>query len=438
MKAQPKPSEIKLHTYQMGFGDCFLLTFLYPSGNGKRGFQRHVLIDCGSSAAPRNLSAGLLARAAKDIKNECGGRLDIVVATHRHLDHINGFETNKSGTAPGDVLRSCKPKQVLLPWTEDPKAAPDARHPVSEPGSKRARVRALSAMQGFARDVLAEATRLAGPKSLRRGLLGQLAFLGEVNLKNKSAVTNLLTMGKKPARYLYFGSPLDVSGILPGVKIRVLGPPTLDQSDEIMNERKEDKDQFWLRLGMAGKQQMASATPVLAGKSTSVDRPEARWIIPRLDSIRKEQLFELVRILDDAMNNTSLILLFEVGGKKLLFPGDAQIENWSYALKQAGENKKLRALLEDVHVYKVGHHGSRNATPKSLWDLFRNRGGGSKPNRLRTIVSTRSGKHGPESRGTEVPRRTLMDELKKKSDLFTTQSLTRKSEIKKTISIALR
>ena len=54
-----------------------------------------------------------------------------------------------------------------------------------------------------------------------------------------------------------------------------------------------------------------------------------------------------MRTLDDQMNNTSLILLFEVFGKKLLFPGDAQIENWSYALQDAPDAAKTRALLAE-------------------------------------------------------------------------------------------
>src|SRR3984885_8383923 len=54
---------------------------------------------------------------------------------------------------------------------------------------------------------------------------------------------------------------------------------------------------------------------------------------------------------------------------KLLFPGDAQIENWQFALQQ----NKYRSLLSSVNLYKVGHHGSRNATPKSLWKLFKNK-----------------------------------------------------------------
>ena len=68
-----------------------------------------------------------------------------------------------------------------------------------------------------------------------------------------------------------------------------------------------------------------------------------------------------VRAMDDALNNTSVILLFEFGTRKLLFPGDAQIENWSYALSRKAD----LAMLADTDVYKVGHHGSHNATLKA-------------------------------------------------------------------------
>src|SRR5207244_3942308 len=95
----------------------------------------------------------------------------------------------------------------------------------------------------------------------------------------------------------------------------------------------------------------------------------ARWFLPRVQRIRGDQMLEIVRILDSAMNNTSVILLFEIGKKKLLFPGDAQIENWSFALSKP----ECKKLLAEVDVYKVGHHGSLNATPKTLWNLFQNR-----------------------------------------------------------------
>jgi hypothetical protein len=120
------------------------------------------------------------------------------------------------------------------------------------------------------------------------------------------------------------------------------------------------------------------------------------------------------------MNNTSVILLFEVGKKKLLFPGDAQLENWQFALSQ----DKFTSLLSSVNVYKVGHHGSLNATPKSLWKLFKNKSEKKKAaSRLKSLMSTMEGKHGHTTSRTEVPRRTLVNALNRESDLFTTQKV---------------
>jgi hypothetical protein len=126
-----------------------------------------------------------------------------------------------------------------------------------------------------------------------------------------------------------------------------------------------------------------------------------------------------VRTLDQEMNNTSVILLFQVGKKKLLFPGDAQKENWQYALGQ----KRYQTLLTGVNLYKVGHHGSLNATPKSLWKLFKNKSERKTANRLLSLMSTMEGKHGSVYSHTEVPRAKLVRDLHRESDLFTTQLL---------------
>jgi hypothetical protein len=142
-----------------------------------------------------------------------------------------------------------------------------------------------------------------------------------------------------------------------------------------------------------------------------------RWFINQSRQIRAEQMLSLVRDLDDVMNNTSVILLLEVGGQKILLPGDAQIENWSYALSKP----RWQKLLADVSLYKVGHHGSRNATPRRLWHLFKHAGAGPEEQRIQTLCSTRSGKHGSVKSGTEVPRRLLLEELKAKSRFTSTE-----------------
>ena len=145
---------------------------------------------------------------------------------------------------------------------------------------------------------------------------------------------------------------------------------------------------------------------------------EARWVAERVDTASGEMMLGLVRALDAQMNNTSVILLFKAGSKSLLFPGDAQLENWRFALQSP-----LAALLDDVDLYKVGHHGSLNATPKSMWNHFRKRGPKSDPGRLTSVMSTRDDKHGSVDAGTEVPRSKLVTELEAQSTLVDTRDL---------------
>jgi hypothetical protein len=77
--------------------------------------------------------------------------------------------------------------------------------------------------------------------------------------------------------------------------------------------------------------------------------------------------------LNSDTNNTSLALAFELGpgGDVLLFPGDAQVGNWlswgelRWAVDDGGGRAQTVTagdLLARTVVYKVGHHGSHNAT----------------------------------------------------------------------------
>ena len=175
----------------------------------------------------------------------------------------------------------------------------------------------------------------------------------------------------------------------------------------------------------------AEATPLFPAASTMERTPQAaRWLVPQIDRMNAEELLGIVRSIDDALNNTSLILLFEVGGKRFLFPGDAQLENWNYALKDSPEADDNQKLLSGTDFYKVGHHGSLNATPKTLWNLFKKRSeDGNKPGRLSTAVSTMAGKHGSQSSKTEVPRKTLVEALESESNFSTTQQLRKASDM---------
>jgi hypothetical protein len=393
------PSSATIRMYNVGFGDCFLLAFHYATGD------RHMLVDFGSAAAPKHGPRNYMERIAKDIAAQCKGKLEIVVATHRHRDHISGFSTT-AGT--GKIIASLRPDHVIQPWTENPRANVNAQKMTAHfLGSLEDMRRVASGVVRFARDA-----KTAGPDARE-----QVRFLGEDNLTNLSAVRNLMDMGTKGKAH-YVNAGMSLNGLLPGVKMTVLGPPTLDQSDSIRKERSKDADEFWQFRRFWKSQGMAMTSAALPRGRACNPPPSVRWFLRRSREIHADQMLELVRDLDNVMNNTSVILLLEVGKSKLLFPGDAQIENWSFALN----NEKWQRLLVDVNLYKVGHHGSLNATPKSLWALFKNKGTPRKRDRLETLCSTKAGKHGSVKSGTEVPRKPLLEELEKDSAFATTES----------------
>jgi hypothetical protein len=119
-----------------------------------------------------------------------------------------------------------------------------------------------------------------------------------------------------------------------------------------------------------------------------------------------------------------------------LFPGDAQIENWSYCL-QTLEKDGQESLLEQVDLYKVGHHGSLNATPKSLFNAFKKRGAATKKGRMSSVMSTMPGKHGSKSARTEVPREKLVKALTSETTHFSTESMKKKDGLVHSVTIPL-
>lgn len=411
----PVPQRVSVRAQQVGFGDCFLISFTYKNQLKDDRSERHVLIDFGSTRWPKAFKPRYPEIAA-DIAERTGGKLDVLVVTHRHKDHISGFGDEKAAA----VIKSLEPSLVIRPWTEDPKAAADATGPAPPGDNSIGFAKSLLSAQAFAQEV-SEAI----PEE-RRGLRGDLRDLALDQLANQDAIDCLDQLAKDAsagARYLHAGAPSGIEKLIPGVGIKVLGPPTVEQWPEVAAQRQDDPE-YWIRQrGLLGRMLAASHTSAEANgiegevAEVTTDPGPVRWLVEKMRDQQAHSLLRIVRSLDDALNNTSVILCFEVGIRRLLFPGDAQIENWSYSLKSP-RAKRLRAGLEDVDLYKVGHHGSRNASPRSLVAKWEDR-----ERSLASVMSTLPGVHG-ESEATAVPRKTLTDALEGLGRLHRTDELT--------------
>jgi hypothetical protein len=411
-----QPTKVTIRMYNVGFGDCFLLTFHYEKPRA----DQHILIDFGTVGGKADMKG-----VANDIKRDCGGKLYAVVATHRHKDHISGFSDASGAGSTGAIIASCKPEVVLQPWTENPDADAKAKSATllaktQKASDKQLFLASLNAMNSFAEAALNYAVRWRGAGSKPT----TLEKLAANNTSNPDAVRNLRTMGKRKPRFLQYDSPsgLENAKLLPGVKVRVLGPPTLEKWN--IKKYAKNSDEYWISCKYWGLQERAaslSGSAALFPRQPRYERKErpihTRWFTDRADAALKGNALGIVTVLDSFLNNTSLILLFEVRGKKLLFPGDAQLENWSYALEQPG----IKELLKDVDLYKVGHHGSRNATPKELWELFDKR----QDRVLKTMMSTSPGVYHKSEEG-KVPATRLVTALKSESELLSTQDLKRR------------
>lgn len=384
-----KPTSIRVRMYNVGFGDCFLLTFRYPNGP-----DRHMLIDYGTNARAKNGLA--LDEIGQRIAADSGGKLAAVVLSHRHRDHIGGFDPDVGG----QTIEGLDPQVVLRPWTEEPG--------IEENTDPAFAIRRAAAQSLITAEDLADKLGQAVATTDRTTLRGRIGAFAARQLKNKDAVELLHKLSKDGrGRYLSAGEDPNTEEALPGVKITVLGPPLPDNWPAVRRQRADDPE-YWLRL----RESLPSALLLGVDADDTVPDvpigPEA-WLVDKLRSEGLHSTLRIVLTLDRALNNTSLILLIEAAGRRLLFPGDAQIENWSYSLGDGpGSSAELRSKLSALDLYKVGHHGSRNATPKlGLLPLWQVPGAATVPV---AFLSTLAGQY---EEAYPVPAQGLVDQLMK-------------------------
>ncbi len=391
----PAPAQIRVRMYRQGLGDCFLITLPGDSG------PFFMVIDCGVVLGTDANGIQKLHNAVDDISNVTGGKIDLLVLTHEHWDHVSGFTQAKDAIAKWNVA------QVWTAWTEDPK----------DPLANKLRAE---------RQKTEDALRLAvnrlnevGAMDQASRVSGLLDFMGATSGSTATALDYAKSLAGKNLRFCQPGEPPIALPKLPKFRFYVLGPPKdealLHKSDPSKgtayglddgsvtsnamflnalnrptNEASPDaaapdstldnpfEDRFQIPLSRAqhvlfferhyfGDLQDSSLTDIKTSKATH----DQSW--RRIDGTWLDTSETLALALDSATNNTSLVLAIELvdTGEVLLFPGDAQAGNWLswQDLKWTGKDGSGKSiattgpdLLARTVFYKVGHHGSHNAT----------------------------------------------------------------------------
>ena len=320
--------------YNVGFGDCFLVSY---EGTTR---THRILIDCGSHLSgkgPRTIRQ-VAAQIVEDVKDDGIPRIDVVVASHRHFDHIAGFDS--------PVWKDVEVGEVWLPWIEDDKD-PAAKHIHDK------QVKAALSLRAHLNVIDDPAAKL---------------FVGNMlSLSNNNASKTLLSgfKGTPRRRFLPTGTEPETfeSPLLPGTKIHVLGP---SRDEAVIRDMDPPPVQSFLQLmgvsGANGDDGPLDPFPGV-GRANST-RADADERITALHESLQRQGVELAIALEDAVNGTSLVLALEIGPALLLFTGDAQWGTWKAAMAVPA----WRDVLRRTTFLKVGHHGSHNASPKDLID----------------------------------------------------------------------
>jgi hypothetical protein len=398
--------------YKGLLGDCFLIRLEQGSE------QSTILIDCGMLLGSPN-AAERMAAIASDIVLVAGGdlatgrpgTLDLLVVTHEHWDHISGFSQASHIFFDPAKLEIAN---LWMAWTEDPDDE-DAQ-------ALRARFQESGAAFAAIAERLESDSQRFGTDAAERILHGLHGFSGlgaarlpdgkpARKLAGREIMDRLKAASIQKPNYLKPGDVLATSGAV-SVRTFVLGPPrnttklfkdkpsTGKGQETYFSDPTVDGHQL-LKFAAGEDPDPSRDSPfappfcrILAADITSPpvggDPPEGdarEWLraayygepgeTPAMQAARARRRIDsdwlgaagaLALKLDSDTNNTSLVLAFELPDDTvMLFAADAQVGNWLSWHDQdypVDAERKVTAddLLSRTRFYKVGHHGSHNAT----------------------------------------------------------------------------
>ncbi len=319
--------KLRVRAYNVGFGDCILLSW------DEADRMHHAWVDFGTLSTDTVINYQAI---VDDVVATTGGHIDLLMVTHRHLDHLGGFSS--MWPQLHDKL------QIDRIWHAWVTAAVDSSF-------KLAMDQAAEALP----DEL-----LSGPSVVAA------IYENNLGLTTHDRMDKIETL-VPPAAVFKIHRELDLSSALPPgwseMHIDVLGPEKdsnkyLQNIDTSLGARAALASEFD-RFAAAD---VPAAIDATAGDAADgVDDPTAVPEFMKLaDFARLRRLLrgggtDLLAAVNTSRNNTSIVSRWRWKDVTLLLTGDAELESWHY-LRENGAN--VGATL-----VKVGHHGSINASP---------------------------------------------------------------------------
>ena len=362
---KPRAPRAIVRMYRQGLGDCFLVTLPRPAADGG---PFRIMIDCGVLLGTPDAKE-MMTKVAADIAGTSNGKVDLLIVTHEHWDHVSGFLQAR------EALQGIQFGAVWMGWTESP----------DDPQAKRLddrRKQALNALR------LADSRmQLAGAADPE--LSDLLGFFGAAGNSTRDALQAARALA--PPGGLRYAEPGEKPTAPAGSSARlyVLGPPRNEAL--LLRSDPSGKAPETYHFGFAGFSMDEAEKSLTADEPTGPFGPAAtiplaaargmpafrRYFADgsagageawrRIDTAWLDGAADLALRLDHDTNNTSLAIAIELDNDDvLLFAADAQVGNWlswqTLTWDVDGRAVTGPDLLARTIFYKVGHHGSHNAT----------------------------------------------------------------------------